>query len=76
MYCRGSGTLGVLADLLVLRDDSREVLLHGPVTLDAAGPRTAWAVDWLGVRPCRQQEGGVNDLQGDEGWCWKDTDVS
>ena len=54
--CRGSGTLGALADLHVLRDDS-QVLLYGPVTLDAAGPRTAWAVDWLGVRPCRQREG-------------------
>ena len=75
--CRRSGTLGVLADLHVLHDDS-QVLLHGPVTLDAARPRTAWpdlSVDWLGVRPCRQREGGVNDLQGDEGWCWKDMDV-
>ena len=77
IVCRGSGTLGVLADLHVLRD-YRQVLLHGPVILDAARPRTAWpdlSVDWLSVRPCRQREGGVNDLQGDASWCWKDTDV-
>ena len=75
--CRGSGTLDALADLHVLRDDS-QVLLYGPVILDAARPRTAWpdlSVDWLSVWPCRQREGGVNDLQGDASWCWKDTDM-
>jgi len=43
--------------------DYRQVLLYGPVILDAAGLRTAWAdlsVDWL--------VGWAYDLVGSERW--------